>query len=64
MAPNIKPFSKCSLEDSHLGDRIRCAILGCGMVRANGLGMISLTRKSHLIIFVIDWFVNMLNIIS
>jgi hypothetical protein len=56
MAPNIKPFSNFSIENSHHGDRIRCAILGCGMVRVNGLGIISLTittqitRKSHLII--------------
>ncbi len=32
MAPNIKPFLDLSLENSNSGDRIRCAILGCGMV--------------------------------
>jgi predicted dehydrogenase len=32
MAPNIKPFSGFSLESSLEEDRIRCAILGCGMM--------------------------------
>lgn len=32
MAPNIKPFSDLPLENSSDGDRIRCAILGCGMM--------------------------------
>mmetsp|Transcript_30328 Transcript_30328/g.65077 ORF Transcript_30328/g.65077 Transcript_30328/m.65077 type:complete len:416 (-) Transcript_30328:196-1443(-) len=32
MAPNVQPFQNVSLEDFHDCNRIRCAILGCGMM--------------------------------
>ena len=50
MAPNIKPFSGFSLENSEDDGRIRCAILGCGMVRDETKSLslsISLLGFSH-----------------
>lgn len=61
MAPNIKPISNLVLDEHHDCNRIRCAILGCGMMGQEHVSYIMGYSSQIRVDFLCDPFEDSLN---